>query len=328
MTQTIRWGIIGVGNVTEQKSGPGFQQAQHSQLVAVMRRNAARAEDYATRHKVPFWTTDASELINHPEVDAVYIATPPDSHCSYTEHVAAAGKPVYVEKPMARTYAECQTMLRACEQASVPLFVAYYRRAMPRFERVRRIIEAGDLGSVRSVHITLHRPASSEDTSSSKPWRVLPEVAGGGYFVDMGSHTLDLLDWLLGPITHVYGIAQNQAGHYPAEDAVSATFSFENGIIGSGSWCFNAFEQYDEVTITGDTGCLKFSCFDETALQLMTTEGQQTIDAPYPDVVQQPLIQQVVNALNGKGTCASTGQSAARTSYVMDNILAQYRRPT
>ncbi|MEM7736139.1 MAG: Gfo/Idh/MocA family oxidoreductase [Deinococcota bacterium] len=325
MTQTIRWGIIGVGDVTEKKSGPGFQQAQHSQLVAVMRRNAAKAEDYAHRHGVPFWTTDARKLIHHPEVDAVYIATPPDSHCSYTEHVAAAGKPVYVEKPMARTYVECQTMINACEAAGVPLFVAYYRRAMPRFERVRQLIAEGHLGNVRSVHITLQRPASAQDTSSPKPWRVLPDIAGGGYFVDMGSHTLDLLDWLFGPIQEVHGIAHNHAGNYPAEDAVSAAFSFENGILGSGRWCFNAFKQHDEVVITGDTGELRFSCFDETPLRLETPDGHTHINAPYPEVVQQPLIQQIVDTLNGVGSCSSTGQTAARTNQVIDSILATYR---
>src|SRR5690348_3615465 len=112
---TIRWGIIGVGDVTEIKSGPAFYKADHSQLVAVMRRNGDKARDFAERHDVPHWYDDADALIHDEEVDAVYIATPPDSHESYTLKVAAAGKPVYCEKPMARTYAECQVMVEACQ---------------------------------------------------------------------------------------------------------------------------------------------------------------------------------------------------------------------
>ena len=123
--RTIRWGIIGCGNVTEVKSGPGFQKAQHSALVAVMRRDGALARDYAERHGVPRWYDDADALIADPDVDAVYVATPPDSHAEYALRVARAGKPVYVEKPMALNHAQCRVMIDACRAAHVPLFVAY-----------------------------------------------------------------------------------------------------------------------------------------------------------------------------------------------------------
>ena len=150
MAKTIRWGIIGVGDVTEVKSGPGFQKAEHSALVAVMRRDAAKARDYAERHHVPRWYDDAKALIHDAEVDAVYIATPPNVHLDYTQMAAAAGKPVFVEKPMARTYAECQQMIDACRRAGVPLWVAYYRRRLPRFLKIKALVESGAIGEVRS----------------------------------------------------------------------------------------------------------------------------------------------------------------------------------
>lgn len=109
--RTIGWGIIGVGDVTEVKSGPAFQKADHSALVAVMRRTSALARDYAERHGVTRWYDDADALIHDPHVNAVYIATPPDTHMDYTLRVAQAGKPVYVEKPMARHHAECRRMI-------------------------------------------------------------------------------------------------------------------------------------------------------------------------------------------------------------------------
>jgi predicted dehydrogenase len=102
----VRWGIIGCGDVTELKSGPAFQLVPNSTLVAVMRRDGAAAEDYASRHGVEKWYDNADQLIQDKDVDAVYIATPPGAHHDYGLSVCEAGKPAYIEKPMARTHAE------------------------------------------------------------------------------------------------------------------------------------------------------------------------------------------------------------------------------
>lgn len=322
---TVRWGIIGVGDVTEVKSGPGFQQAERSELVAVMRRNGDKAADFARRHGVRGWYDDADELIADPEVDAVYIATPPNSHLDYTRRVAAAGKPVYVEKPMSRSAFECRQMLAACETAGVPLFVAYYRRAMPRFGTVKKLLDDGAVGAVRAVLIRNQQPASLPDTGSDVPWRVRPEVSGGGYFVDLASHTFDFLDWLLGPVDSVSGSACNLGGHYPAEDTVSAQFGFASGAVGAGLWCYDAAETLDEVEIVGSAGSLVFSSFGQEPLRLTTARGTELIPAPYPTTVQLPLIQAVVNELTGRGESPSTGRSALRTAVVIDTVLAAYR---
>jgi 1,5-anhydro-D-fructose reductase (1,5-anhydro-D-mannitol-forming) len=107
----IRWGMIGCGDVTEVKSGPGFQKAAGSALMAVMRRNGGLAADYARRHGVPRCYDRADALLADDEVDAVYIATPPDTHADYALLAAAASKPAYVEKPMARHTPECDRMI-------------------------------------------------------------------------------------------------------------------------------------------------------------------------------------------------------------------------
>jgi len=322
--EKVRWGIIGVGNVTETKSGPGLQQADRSELVAVMRRSPGKAADYARRHGVPRWYDDADALIADPEVDAVYIATPPDSHRDLTVRAAAAGKPVYVEKPMARTGAECDAMIDACAHAGVPLFVAYYRRAMPRFRTVKNLLDGGAIGRLRTVTVRMQR-TSADVVGAELSWRLRPEVSGGGLFVDLGSHTLDLLDWLLGPVTHVVGVAVNQGGHYRAEDLVTGVFTFASGVQGVGVWSFDTHENRDEVEISGTTGTLRFSSFGQEPLRLTGASGERQIDAPYPRTVQQPLIQTVVDALTGRGTCPSTGASAARTARVVDALLAGYR---
>lgn len=324
--KSIRWGIIGCGNVTEVKSGPALQNATHSQLVAVMRRNGALAQDYAERHGVPRWYDDAQALIDDPEVNAIYIATPPSSHKAYTLAGAAAGKPVYVEKPMALDFAECQEMIDACRAAVVPLYVAYYRRALPRFLKIKELLNAGALGAVRAVTITLHQPVRpAHRDPANLPWRVLPSIAAGGIFVDLASHQLDFLDYVLGPIASAHGYAANQAGLYPAEDVVSGSFVFASGVQGVGSWCFTTFDEIDRTEIVGDKGRLSFSTYGDDPLVLTTPSGTQTFAIPYPPHIQQPLIQTVVDELRGDGRCPSTGESAARTSRVMDQMLAGYR---
>ena len=322
---TIRWGIIGAGNVTEVKSGPALYKARNSSLVAVMRRNGDLARDYAERHNVPRWYDDADRLINDPEVDAVYIATPPNAHKEYTFKAAQAGKPVYVEKPMAMNYQECEAMIEACQQAGVRLWVAYYRRMLPRFLKIKSLIDSGTIGEVRSVDVALYRPPhASETDSGSLPWRVQPEIAGGGIFVDVGTHMLDFLDYVLGPIASVRGVAVNQGGHYPAEDQVAGTFVFESGVVGSGVWCFNSARQIDQTIITGTTGSISYATLDATPVTLNTASGSETLAIDNPEHIQQPLIQSIVDELNGEGHCPSTGVSGARTTWVTDQLLRDY----
>jgi predicted dehydrogenase len=323
--ERVRWGIIGVGDVTERKSGPGFQQAERSELVAVMRRTGELAADYARRHGVPRWYDDADALIADPEVDAVYVATPPDTHRHYAIRAAAAGKPVYVEKPMARTAVECNEMIEACEAAGVGLYVAYYRRAMPRFGQVRHILESGRLGRLRSVSI--HQEQTAPPVAAGEPqWRVRPEVSGGGLFVDLGSHTLDVLDWLLGPVVQVGGTATSPRSQSAAESVVTGAFTFDSGVHGVGLWNFDGFEHVDEVEISGTAGRLRFSSFGQEPLRLVTADGEEEIPAPYPETVQLPLIQQVVDELTGRDRATSTGYTALRTASVIDQLLAEHRR--
>jgi predicted dehydrogenase len=329
-TPPIRWGIIGCGDVTEKKSGPGFQKARGSALVAVMRRSAELAADYAKRHGVPRWYDDADRLIEDPDVDAVYVATPPGSHMEYTLRAAAAGKPVYVEKPMARDHDECLRMVEACRAArggkGVPLFVAYYRRGLAKFLRIKQMIDEGRIGDVRIVQMTMfQRPNPLERDRATLPWRVLPEIAGGGRFLDLASHALDILDFLLGPIAETTGRAANQAGLYDAEDVVTGTWIHKTGVVGAGLWCFTAHDRVDRCEIVGSKGVLTFDILEGGPTELWTSEGRQSFDDPNPEHVQQPLIQTIVDELRGVGTCPSTGESGARTSWVMDRMLEGYR---
>lgn len=316
----VRWGIIGCGDVTEVKSGPGFQKAERSRLVAVMRRNSEKAADYARRHGVPRWYDDAAALIADPEVDAVYVATPPDTHAHYAVQVAQAGKPVYVEKPMARHTPECDRMIAAAAAARVPLFVAYYRRSMPRFRLVERLLGEGSVGTITGLTYRFTAPFHA----SPAQWRVDAATAGAGHFLDLGSHVLDLIDFLTGPVTEVRGNAANLASAYAVEDAVAMSFRTGTGAPATAAWNFAGNPAEDELALTGTRGRLSFSVFGFEPVRLATPEGIQSLDAERPAHVQQPMIQAVVDDLLGLRANPSTGVSARRTSVVMDRVLEAY----
>ena len=313
--------------MTELKSGPAFNKVDHSRLVAAMRRNAALAKDYAQRHGVPKSYADASLLINDPEVNAVYVATPPDTHASYAIAAMKAGKPVYVEKPMARSYHECQEMIRVSEETGMPLFVAYYRRSLPGFLKVKEMVTTGIIGKPLTVNVRLYRAFAEQDQNpDQQTWRVDHEIAGAGYFYDLASHQFDYLDFVFGPITEVHGIAKNMAGFYPAEDTVSASFTFNSGVTGTGNWCFVVEKgaEEDVIEIIGTKGKITLSCFDTREVELNTDKGTVKFSFQNPENISHNLIRQVVQAIRGEGECVSTGYSAARTSWVLEKIVEKY----
>ncbi len=315
--------MIGCGNVTEKKSAPAFNKVAHSQLIAVTNRHPEKAKMYAEKHNVPKWYATAEELINDEEINAIYIATPPDSHLEYTLMAAAAGKAVYVEKPMARTYAECLQMIVACEKANVPLFVAYYRRYLPKFLKIKELLENKAIGEIRFVSVCLISPPKKGDENKENlPWRVIPSIAGGGHFYDLASHQLDILDFFFGKITSAGGFSANQAGLYPAEDIVSGSFAFESGVLGNGVWCFTLAEnsEKDEIVIHGSKGSITFATFSGEPIALQNENGLQFIAAETPENIQFYLIQAVVNELTGGEKCSSTGKSGARTNAVMEKL--------
>ena len=318
--------MIGCGSVTEVKSGPAFNKVKDSKLVAVMRRNTALAEDYARRHNVPKVYSTASDLINDKDINAVYIATPPSSHAEYALEVIAAGKPVYIEKPMASTYAECLKINKAAAKSKVPVFVAYYRRTLPGFLFVKNLIETGAIGNVRFLIIQLFKYPSPDEKKGNLPWRVDPKVAGAGHFYDLASHQLDYLDLLFGPIQKVKSVAINQAGLYKAEDYVSAEFIFRNNIAGTGMWSFAASPDSgrDTLEIIGDRGSIKFTTFSFEPIVLTNEAGRKEFINERPENVQYYLIEKIVQSLKGQGVSPSTGVSAARTNKVMEEIVAEY----
>lgn len=324
----INWGFIGCGEVTEKKSGPAFNEVPGSHIVAVMSRNIDKAKSYAERHGIKKWYTDAQALIDDPDVNAIYIATPPSSHATYAIMAMHAGKPVYVEKPLAASYDDCARIYHVSKVTGVPCYVAYYRRYLPYFNKVKELIRNGEVGKVINVQIRFSCPPRELDYNSQEelPWRLVPDIAGGGYFYDLAPHQIDILQDIFGIITHARGYSANRGGLYQAEDTVSACFSFQDGLPGSGSWCFVGHDsaKEDRIEIIGDKGSLLFSVFNYQPIRLINSKGKQEITVPNPKYVQQPLIQNIVETLQGTATCKCTVESAMSVNWVMDHILGKF----
>ncbi len=294
----INWGIIGCGDVTELKSGPAFNKVKNSALVAVMRRDAAKAESYAQRHNVPKWYSDAYALINDADVNAIYVATPPSSHDEYTIAAIKAGKPVYVEKPMSVNYTSSKNMMQAANKYGGKLVVAHYRREQPLFKKVKQLLADKEIGEVRMVNLICYKkPLTDEELSDERiGWRVDPSIAGGGLFNDLAPHQLDLMIYFFGNIESARGISTNQAHLYEADDAVAGNILFKSGVIFNGSWCFSVGEhnEKDLCEIIGTKGKISFAIFEHQAITLTKESGTETILFDKLLHVQQPMIEKVV----------------------------------
>jgi predicted dehydrogenase len=322
--QTINWGIIGCGDVTEIKSGPAFNKVPNSALVAVMSRNGNKAAGYAKRHQVPHWYDDAGKLINDPEVNAIYIATPPSSHEQYALAAIYAGKPVYVEKPMALNYTAAKNIATTAAINNVKLVVAHYRRQWPLIKKVKELIETKAIGDVRLIKSALYKTAFTKEqlTNESLAWRVNPAISGGGIFHDLAPHQLDILYHIFGAAKKITGIALNQAGNYAADDMVAGNILFESGILFSGAWCFNAHEQSDHCEIIGSNGKLSFSFFDGGGIHLFTNNTTTVFNFDSLQHVQQPMIEKTVQYFLGNAANPCTGEEGAEIMRWIEEFVA------
>jgi len=322
--EKINWGIIGCGDVTEVKSGPAFNKIKNSSLVAVMRRDAEKAKDYAQRHHVPKWYNDAAALINDPEVNAIYIATPPAFHEEYALAAISAGKPVYIEKPMALNLKSASNIFNAANEKKVKVSIAHYRREQPLFKKMKALLAEKIIGEVRFIKLEFYRKSLST-TAMSIPktaWRINAKIAGGGLFHDLAPHQLDLVYFLFGEIENASGFATNQAGLYPADDIVSGNILFKSGVIFNGLWCFSTAkeEEKDLCEIVGSEGKISFPVFEHRKITIVKN-GETTI-IPFEPLlhVQQPLITKIVDYFLDLGPNPCTAEDGVKSMWLMEQF--------
>lgn len=321
----VNWGIIGCGDVTEVKSGPAFNKVNNSALVAVMRRDTAKAKDYAARHQVPKWYDDATALINDPDVNAIYIATPPSSHYEYALAAIHAGKPVYVEKPMTADTATANAMANAAEEKNVKLVVAHYRRQIPYFKKVKQLLEDKIIGEPLFAQLEFYtQPLTAEELNIPKiSWRIDPAIAGGGLFHDLAPHQLDLMYYFFGPAAEVKGIAANQSRLYAADDFVAGNILFNSGMAFSGVWSFSvpATEEKDHCGIIGTKGKIGFSIFNMRIIKVTINGITEVFSFDPLEHVQQPMIEQTVKYFLDEAPNPCRGEEGALIMQWMNDFV-------
>lgn len=329
MDGIVRWGMIGCGDVTEEKNGPGLYLAQHSQLVGVTNRTLPKAEDWVRRHHAGRVYGSVEELLEDPGIDIVYVATTPDCHREYAVACARAGKHCYLEKPVARSYEEAEEIRAAFQESGTRIFVAHYRRGMTRYKEIRRLLESGGIGTVRGMQILrTQRQAETERLpGAEKPWRVRSAVSGGGHFFEGDVHMLDLADFLIGPVADFQIEVSNGTGVYESSDVVSLSALTRTGVMLSGLWCYATYRELDQVLIFGDRGSVAFPYGNNRApVTVETAAGTRTIRPFVHPNVGTEQIQDIVDELLGTGACTSTLAAAMRSLRITDAAEKQWRR--
>jgi len=322
----VRWGIIGVGDVCEIKSGPGFQKAPNSELISVMRRNGDKAKDFADRHGVPKWSDKAETLLEDPDIDAIYVATPPINHLEYTQKALAAGKHVYVEKPMARNGAEARQLMEAADSSSQKVCVAHYRRRLPLFMSIDKLLKSGELGQPRHVSLQMIQPDRDPLIAlSDENWRVLPEISGGGLFHDLAPHQLDLMLQYFGTAEVIQGFSLKRNASSSCDDCVSGQMRFSNDVLFQGHWDFASTDRTvkDTCKISCDLGTITFSFFRSPTLVVKGIKGIETSNYDPPQHIQQPMIEAVSSYFLGDGENPCDTQIGVQVMDMIDAFITQ-----
>jgi predicted dehydrogenase len=314
----IKWGIIGCGDVAEIKSGPAFQKVANSKLVAVMRRDTAKAKDFAKRHHVPFFYDTVDDIINHPEINALYIATPPSTHLEIAKQCLAADKFVYLERPITMNADEALELEKMVTNND-KIVVAHYRRNLPAFKKVKELLDNNSVGKVHFADITILQSISKNIIAKTDDnWRLKPETSGGGYFHDIGPHQIDLMLHYFGNVKKSEGFATSTQNNKVTE-IVNGIIEFENGVQFRGIWNFIASEKEvkDQCKIYGEKGTITFSFYGEE-VYLNTVDKNETFSFKNPQHVQQPLIEQTVNYFLEKDTNPCSIKDGVEVMKILD----------
>lgn len=321
----VNWGMIGCGQVTEVKSGPGLYKSTNSNLVGVYNDNYEQAADYTKRHKIPNVYQTVEELLADEGIDIVYIATPPKFHKQYAIMCLEAGKIPYIEKPVATTYDDCLEIKALSEKLDIPVYVAFYRRGMEKFLKIKELLEEKVIGDIRYVYVTqIMKVEDSELDPNRLPWRVMPEISGGGKFLDMGVHVLDCLALYFGELETMSGIASNTGGYYEADDTVVATFQYKNGLVGSGTWCYVADKEINEVQIVGEKGRIVYDGLSAKSFTIIKDGVEELFEFDEPEHVAMPYQQAVVNELLGLEESHANFNEAINVVKMTDSLLKNY----
>lgn len=308
----VRWGLIGTGDIAQKRVAGAIVDDPHSELVAVCRRSERELNQFADQFGVPHRFVDAEQLIASSNVDAVYVATPVECHCSQTIAGAKAGKHVLVEKPMAIDPEQCQQMIAACQSAGVTLAVAYYRRFYPAIERIKHLIESGALGRVLSIACVTGNP----NRFLADDWRVVLARGGGGPLMDIGSHRLDLFLHLLGDVQSVQS-SRIDSPNFEAEQTATLLMQFTGGVHGVLQCYFGTVNAPDRLEVIGTDGRVTIEDLNSDEMLLFTAAGVFRESHPPVNNFHSPLIEDFTMALREKREPRINGPRGKQTNEVI-----------
>jgi predicted dehydrogenase len=292
----VGWGLIGCGDIARKRVAPALRDLGNCELVAVSRADAARAEAFAGEFGARRRHADWRGLIEDPEVEAVYVATPVHLHAEQTVAAAEAGRHVLCEKPMALSVAECERMNAAARANGVRLGVAYYRRFYPAVERVRAILGSGEIGAAVVAQMNAFE-RFEPGPDHPRRWLVEKRLSGGGPMFDFGCHRVEVLLNLLGRAVEVKGLTSNAVFEREVEDTASALVRFEGGAQAVLTVTHAAREPRDTLEIFGGEGSVRVDVLNEGRLRIRTAGGErEEVHAPHPNL-HQPLIEDFARAV-------------------------------
>jgi len=318
----VKWGIIGCGDVANRKGGPALINVERSELVAVASRTPERAREFAARHGAKRYYRTVEELLSDDEINAIYIATPPNVHCKYTVLAAEAGKHVLCEKPMAMNVRECEEMIRACRRNNVKLMVAYYRRGYPNVQWAKRFIEHDVIGEVVLAKVNATGYYNPENPNDPKHWRTNPEIAGGGVLMDFGCHYLDLLLYLFGDVTHVKALTETLHCSYSVEDSALLILKFKRGMHGLANFNWNIGVSELSFEIYGTQGKISLIPGDVSMsgdlIVYTKKEGRREIHLKPLQITHQAIVKNFVDSLSGEEELLCPGEEAIKTNKIIE----------
>lgn len=318
----VKWGLIGCGDIARKRVATGLSSANHSALVAVSRARSDLAAEFAREFGVGKHYSDWRQMVEDSEVNAVYIATPVYLHIEQALAAAKAGKHILCEKPMALDVTECDVMIAACREHGVRLGVAYYRHFYPAVQRIKEIIQSGEIGTPIVAQVNAFErfnPSPGADRS----WLVDRKKAGGGPMMDFGCHRIEILINVFGKLQSARALTTNALFPRDVEDTAVALLGFENGMQAVVSISHAAREPLDTLDIFGSEGTIRIPVLNQGVLHIKSSQGERAEELPPAANLHLPMIQDFVDAVLDQRDPRVDGHTGRAVAEVISEI---YRR--
>ena len=317
--EVIRWALIGCGDIARRRVAPALSDLPGCELVAVSRVRSELAEAFAREFRARKWYADWQELLRDPEIDAVYIATPVYVHAAQAIAAAEAGKHVLCEKPMAMNVGECDRMIAACRANHVRLGVAYYRHFYPLIERIKNVLESSEIGEVVLAQINVFGRFNPQP-GQPRDWLMKKALAGGGPMFDVGSHRIEILLNLFGPVRRIASLGANVVFDREVEDTAIASFQFERGTLGVLTVTHAANEPQDTLDVFGVSGSVHVEALNDGRMTVKTASGARVESHPSASNAHQPLIEDFVEAVFEDREPGVSGEIGRRVAEIEEEI--------